>query len=296
MGFYGAVIYKKFTNKKGVIFPRKSVYGEELREGMTQKEVFEKIYSEERLDHFSFHDSKDPLTRYLRDRRLNIALSEIKKNAKDFNCDWKILTVCDGVGGEGTFFANLGFNSVTVSDISQNALNYCVKRDPRLKTLLLNAEDTELTEATFDLVVVQDGLHHLKRPFLGYTEMLRIARKAVIVIEPHTGVVARIFGTVWEKHYGEVNYVFRWNYFILRQITNSYLLKSDFSIKFIRLWDHNLVMGKIAKIFGGGKAGLFIVKIVYSILNSIFSGFGNMMIGIVIKENSVIKEIINENR
>jgi SAM-dependent methyltransferase len=252
---------------------------------MAEDTLLDREYSEEQLGHFGFHDSKDPLTRYLRDRRLNIALSEVKKNAKDFNYDWKILTVCDGVGGEGTFFANQGFKAITVSDISQNALNYCVKRDPRLKTLLLNAENTGLAGAAFDLVVVQDGLHHLKRPFLGYTEMLRIARKGVIVIEPHTGVVSRIFGTVWEENYGEVNYVFRWNYFILRQITNSYLLKSVFSIKFIRLWDHSLVMQKIAKIFGGGRAGLAIVKMTYSILNSVFPGIGNMMIGIVIKEN-----------
>lgn len=147
----------------------------------------------------------------------------------------------------------------------------------------------ELPDETFDLVVVQDGLHHLKRPFLGYTEMLRIAKKAVIVIEPHTGVVARIFGTVWEENQGEVNYVFRWNYFIFQEIANSYLLKSGFSIKFIRLWDHNLVMNKIGRIFGGEKAGLFFVKIAYSILNSVFSGFGNMMIGIVTKENKAVK-------
>lgn len=252
---------------------------------MTQKEIFDKIYSEKQLSHFSFHDTRDPLTRYIRDRRLNIALSEIKKLAKDSIYDWKGLIVCDGVGGAGTFFANQGFKSITVSDISQNALNYCAKRDPRLKTLLLNAENAELNDATFDLVVVQDGLHHLKRPFLGYTEMLRIAKKAVIVIEPHTGIMARIFGTVWEKHYAEANYVFRWNCFIFKQITNSYLLNSHFSIKFIRLWDHNLVMNKIARIFGRGKAGLFIVKIIYFILNSLFSIFGNMMIGIVIKES-----------
>lgn len=252
---------------------------------MTQKEVFERIYTEKQLDHFSFHDTKDPLTRYLRDRRLNIALSEIKKLAKDTIYDWKILIVCDGVGGAGTFFADQGLKSITVSDISQEALNYCVKRDPRLKTLLLDVENMGLADEAFDLVLVQDGLHHLRRPFLGYTEMLRVAKKAVIVIEPHAGVVARIFGTVWEEHYGEVNYVFRWNYFILKQITNSYLLKSPFSIKFIRIWDHNLVMNKIARIFGGGKAGLFIIKIAYFILNSIFSRLGNMMIGILIKEN-----------
>lgn len=251
---------------------------------MTQKEVFKRVYSEKGFDYYNFHDTKDPLIRYLRDRRLNIALSEIKKAAKDNIYDWKILIVCDGVGGAGTFFANQGFKFVTVSDISQEALNYCVKRDPRLLTLLLDAADMELLDGSFDLVIVQDGLHHLRRPFLGYTEMLRVAKMAVIVIEPHTGIVARFLGAIWEEHYGEVNYVFRWNYFIFKQITSSYLLKSPFSIKFIRLWDHNLVMKKIGRIFGEEKAGLFIIKAIYFILNSIFSRLGNMMIGIVIKE------------
>jgi hypothetical protein len=31
----------------------------------------------------------------------------------------------------------------------------------------------------------------------------------VVVIEPHTGIVARLFGTQWEHHEEEVNYVFR---------------------------------------------------------------------------------------
>ncbi len=79
------------------------------RESVTQKEVFERMYSGQ-LDRYSFHDTKDPLTRYLRDRRLNIALSEIKKSTKDPIYDWKILTVCDGVGGKGLFLRIKGSN------------------------------------------------------------------------------------------------------------------------------------------------------------------------------------------
>ena len=64
----------------------------------------------------------------------------------------------------------------------------CRSFDERLKTRVLNAEEmSEVEDGSYDLVLVQDGLHHLPRPTLGFTEMLRVARIAAIVIEPHSG-------------------------------------------------------------------------------------------------------------
>jgi SAM-dependent methyltransferase len=248
-----------------------------------QKDHFEQQYGVRDASYWSFHDTKDPLIRYLRDRRLQIAIDHVLRTIRRAASELDVLVVCGGVGGEGTFLANAGFRSVTVSDFSQSALDFCRARDPRLLTRLLDAEQLALPADSYDLVLVQDGLHHLPRPTLGFTEMLRVARIAAIVIEPHTGVVARLLGTKWETEGDAVNWVFRWNADTLTQITNSYYPAARCSVIPIRIWDHNVVMGKVARVFGGHTIGLAVVRLLYGALNVSLGWAGNMMIGIVFK-------------
>lgn len=205
------------------------------------------------------------------------------KEANSSPANWDVLVVCGGVGGEGTVLANIGFRSVTVSDLSENALRACNIRDARLQTQVLNAESLEVANESYDLVVVQDGLHHLPRPVLGFTEIIRVAKKGAIVIEPHTGIVANLLGRVWEDVGGTVNYVFRWNKQLVEKVTRSYILQAPCYIKTIRLWNHNEVMDKVGKLFGGGTAGLLVVKFCYFLLDLLFRGFGNMAIAVVLK-------------
>jgi ubiquinone/menaquinone biosynthesis C-methylase UbiE len=172
-----------------------------------QQLTFETNYAASDAEKWVFHDSADALTRFLRDRRIKMALEHIRQRVGYLPLDWKALVVCGGVGGEGTLLANSGFTDVTVSDFSASALRICEERDPRLQTRFMNAEGMEAPDNSYDLALVQDGLHHLPRPVLGFTEMLRVARRAVVVIEPHAGIVSRLFGTRWERHGATVNYV-----------------------------------------------------------------------------------------
>jgi ubiquinone/menaquinone biosynthesis C-methylase UbiE len=147
--------------------------------------------------------------------------------------------------------------------------------------MVLNGEDTGLPENAFDLVIVQDGLHHLPRPTTGFTEMLRTARKGVIVIEPYQSTVGNLIGTEWEVHGGSTNYVYRWNRMMVDQAVKSYLLKDYKTIKVFRFWDHNVVIKKIAIKFPKS-VQLRIAKTIYALLELIrFSG--NMMVAVVLK-------------
>jgi SAM-dependent methyltransferase len=250
---------------------------------VAQKEHFEQQYQVRDASYWSFHDTKDPLIRYLRDRRLQIGIDRVLRTLRRPAGELDALVVCGGVGGEGTFLANVGFRSVTVSDFSQSALDFCRDRDPRLLTKLLDAEQIGLAADSYDLVLVQDGLHHLPRPTLGFTEMLRVAKSAVVVIEPHTGIVARLLGTKWETEGSSVNWVFRWNADMLIQITNSYYPSERCKVVPVRIWDHNVVLGRVARVFGGKALGLRVVKLLYGILNVCFGWAGNMMVGVVFK-------------
>ncbi|MBS1533041.1 MAG: class I SAM-dependent methyltransferase [Bacteroidetes bacterium] len=254
-----------------------------LQQVKEQQNIFEEIYSKDNAARFSFNVTNDPLIRYLRDRRLQKALDFIKANSNGEDIyQWKVLVVCGGVGGEGIFFIRKGFHDVTVSDISENSLQICRELEPKIKTVVLNGEDTGLPENAYDLVIVQDGLHHLPRPTTGFTEMLRTARKGVVVIEPYYGTVGNLIGTEWEVHGDSTNYVYRWNRMMVSQAVKSYLLKEFKAIKVFRLWDHNVVVRKLSQKFPGS-VQLPIAKFVYALLTP-FGFLGNMMVAVVLKE------------
>jgi ubiquinone/menaquinone biosynthesis C-methylase UbiE len=245
-----------------------------------QKAVYENSYSVED-SRWSFHYTADPLTRYLRDRRLSTALRTLDRHLElDRTCG-SALVVCGGVGGEGTFLRKAGFQDVTVSDFSSEALERCGRFDPALKTLLLDAEDMALCDSSYDIVLVQDGLHHLPRPVLGFTEMLRVARKAVVVIEPYRSLVGRLAGTEWEVQGSAINYVFRWNRTFLEQCTRSYLLSRDAKVVAVRMWDHGSMVAKAVKRIPPRGRHVAAVALYRALSLVWFSG--NMMVGVVVK-------------
>jgi ubiquinone/menaquinone biosynthesis C-methylase UbiE len=251
-----------------------------LEQVKQQQSAYEGIYSPEQISSFDFHITSDPLTRYLRDRRLIKSLEVLKKYNNDI-LNWNILISCGGVGGEGIFFKKKGFKSVTVSDISDNSLKICNLFDPEISTIMLNGESLDIPDNSYDLVVVQDGLHHLPRPVSGFTEMLRVAKKGIVVIEPYDSFIGNLIGTEWEVQGDAVNYVFRWNKRMVTQTVKSMMLKDYKLIKVLRFWDHSLAVSKIVNKLPKSlqyKAA----KIIYGLLKP-FDIFGNMMVSVVLK-------------
>lgn len=196
--------------------------------------------------------------------------------------DMSVLVVCGGVGGEASFFANQGFTNVTNTDFSTNAVEMCKRRDPRLKNMEVNAEAIPLADESYDLVVVQDGLHHLPRPVLGLNEMIRVARRAIAVLEPHLGLVAKTLGTEWERHGGAVNCVFRWNHELFRQVILSQCLERPLQVHSIRLWDHGSLIHKAVAPLGGKAMSLSASKPMYGGL-TLANCMGNNFIGLMVK-------------
>jgi SAM-dependent methyltransferase len=193
-----------------------------------------------------------------------------------------VLTICSGAGGDGAFLRNEGFDDVTVSDFSEEALHLCEQFNPELKTKLLNAERLDLPDGSYDIALVQDGLSHLPRPVVGFTEMLRVARKAVIVIEPHSGLVPRLLGKKWDSPVeGVVHHVFRWDHDLLEQNAHSYLVDPNARVVTTRMWDHNLIVGKVAR-RAGRSLQLPLAKTIYGLLRPL-GPFGNMMVSVVLK-------------
>jgi 16S rRNA G1207 methylase RsmC len=79
---------------------------------------------------WDFNFTTDRLVRFLRDRRLDVALTLLTQHGT-LGTRNTVLVVCGGVGGEGVYLLRHGFADVTVSDIAPTALEIARSASPR---------------------------------------------------------------------------------------------------------------------------------------------------------------------
>jgi SAM-dependent methyltransferase len=104
----------------------------------------------------------------------------------------RILCTC-AAGIEGELFRLLGFDSITLT-------NRYLDEDVIQTTLGLNdiewvqadAQQLPFDDDSFDVAFVADGLHHCRSPHRAVTEMARVARRGVIVVETRDSLVMRL--------------------------------------------------------------------------------------------------------
>lgn len=225
-----------------------------------------------------------PVTRYIVEWRIKAALQRLTEAAGGrITYDIKILLMCAGEGIEGSTLCDMGYRNVTVSDISDAAVTEAVRRDQRLQGIPLNAERSAQPDKSFDVVIVQDGLHHLQNPVLGFTEMLRIARVGALFLEPHDSSIGRMLGTKWETNGEAVNYVFRWTRKLVEDVASSYLPQDSFDNLSFSFWHHNIVFDKVGRRLGGERLGLMTIRLLKRLLDSALGRMGNQFCGVVLK-------------
>ena len=220
------------------------------------------------------------LDRYLRDSRLQSALNRLSAITQFRPEQWSVLVLCSGRGSEASQLADLGFARVTASDISEAAVAYLTESDKRLEGLVLNAQDTKLKASSYDLVIVQDGLHHLPNPVSGFTEQLRLARRAALFLEPHDSFAGRLVGREWEVNGEAVNYVFRWSRRLVDQVSSSYFGSSKFVNGSYAFWHHNLLMARLLRPFGPDHS-VHMARIGKRLADSVAGNLGNQFCGLV---------------
>jgi len=94
------------------------------------------------------------------------------------------LTVGDGSGHDSWLLLNDGFQDVLTTDIGAGTLRRSLAEGHIRKYAQANAEDLKFADGQFDGVLCKEAFHHMRRPYLGLYEMLRVARRAVVLIEP----------------------------------------------------------------------------------------------------------------
>jgi hypothetical protein len=247
------------------------------------------LYSEGPRAHVT---TSDPLVQYLVTWRIRTLITILRESCGNrFDLDSPILLMCSGEGLEGSLLCDLGYRNVTVSDISSRGVDAATARDARLAGIVLDAEHVSLAPSSYDVVLVQDGLHHLQSPVAGFTSMLATARICAAFLEPHRSAVGRLFGTRWERNGDAVNWVFRWDRLLVEQIASSYLGPDAFDNLSFSFWHHNVVLERLCRTLGGRRGGVAVARLVKATLDRAAGRFGNQFCGLVIKRDTPVRAL-----
>ena len=97
----------------------------------------------------------------------------------------KWLTIGDGrFGRDANYILSKGATNVLASDISDTCLKVGVEEKFIPTYAIENAESLSLENDTIDYVMCKESYHHFPRPMIALYEMIRVAKKSVILIEP----------------------------------------------------------------------------------------------------------------
>lgn len=112
---------------------------------------------------------------------INIKTLEILKPLLKSSNSW--LTIGDYNGFEAQYFSE--HNQVAIaSDISDLFLKEAKEANLITEYRKENVENLSLKEDSIDYVSCREAFHHFPRAYLGIYEMLRVAKKGVVLIEP----------------------------------------------------------------------------------------------------------------
>ncbi len=93
------------------------------------------------------------------------------------------LTIGDYNGFEAQYFKEHN-QKVVASDISETFLKIASEEGLIDEYRKENVEHINLEENSFDYVSCREAFHHFPRAYLGLYEMIRVAKKGVIIVEP----------------------------------------------------------------------------------------------------------------
>jgi len=127
-------------------------------------------------DGFFLHRNTDCVAYKLKTRSLNLISPLLKEKN-----NW--LTIGDFNGFEAKYLAEHN-QEVTASDISDVFLVDAYEQNLIENYKRINVEHIDYEEDSFDYLFCREAFHHFPRAYLGIYEMIRVARKGAILIEP----------------------------------------------------------------------------------------------------------------
>jgi SAM-dependent methyltransferase len=132
------------------------------------------------LHSYHFQSETDNLDVWRQHRLMEPVLDRMK-----FARNEAWLTVGDGAYGlDAIRMGRKGFTNVLPTDIDGKLLEVSKSKGLIKDYKVENGEKMSFEDDSFDYVLCKDSYHHMPRPSIALYEMIRIARKAVVLIEP----------------------------------------------------------------------------------------------------------------
>lgn len=134
----------------------------------------------------------------------------------------KWITIGDGNFGSDAHYFTSKQQKVLATSISDETLAVANDLGFIKEYAIRNAEKIEEVDDSFDFVFCKEAFHHFPRPYIGFYEMLRVASKAVVLIEPQ-GKQKRILDSLKRK----VKQVFRKDTSFDFEVSGNFIFRLD---------------------------------------------------------------------
>ena len=140
----------------------------------------EQIFKENKLP--SCYTTPESVDAWRHRRMHNTLLPLIRAFPKD---SW--ITLGDGKYGSDAYFLKQNGISVLATSLSDTTLIHARDLGYLDNIKSQNAEQIGEADSSFDFVLCKESYHHFPRPPIAFYEMLRVSKKAVVLIEPVEG-------------------------------------------------------------------------------------------------------------
>ena len=127
----------------------------------------------------SCYSSPSSIDAWRHDRMYDFILPLIQN---DPDASW--VTIGDGRFGSDAFSLGDRGAKVLATSLTDDSLKIAKDKGFIKNYKAINAEKIDLPDNSYDYVFCKEAYHHFPRPPIAFYEMLRVARKAVILIEP----------------------------------------------------------------------------------------------------------------
>jgi SAM-dependent methyltransferase len=150
-----------------------------------------------------------------------------------------------------------GFNHIVLSNIEGIADDW--EATSNTPVAAVDVENIRLPDDSYDIVVAHEVIHHCRCPHRALCEMLRVAKRRVLLMEPNDSAFMRLLcwlrfsypfelAAVVDNDYvcGGVrnsqipNFIFRWNEHEICKATSSFLAEQVFLLHADPYWDFNV--------------------------------------------------------
>ncbi len=192
-----------------------------------------------------------------------------------------VLVASCGSGIDGYYLRKFYTPSkIFFTDVHESAMSKTLANFIDEKFIFCDNLKACFKDDSFDFVFVAESLHHLREPVKAVYELLRLAKEALIVIEPNDSLLTRLFEAVGLAHRYEIdhkNYVFRFGINDVKKIARALFLKFDVCVFFSSR--------KVAR----NNLTFFILKALNGLANIILPRQGNQIAFIITKSQSLPK-------